>query len=578
MIDTPTNNWCTFNTLAKMPATGAAAISEGNLKIISSSWGGFKSSFVVPKTGKFYCEVYVGGTTDGSNTNVSGLVPGIQDHYTDTGVYAWFSNDGTVRYSNSDLTTTTAPDTGDIMSWYVNDGEVKIYLNNVLKYTYSTNLSAVDDDYFFYTQSVGASHFATVNFGQDSSFAGVKTAQNNDDDGDATADWYYAPPTGVASLCADNLSDPEIALPGDYFNTLIWAGDGSGARSFTGVGFQPDFVWAKGRSLDYSHSLYDSIRGGGANAELVSNSDVGEGGSNNDQYGYLSSIDSDGFTTASGTSANNYFNHSSYTYLSWNWKAGGAPTADNSAGAGAVPTAGSVVIDGSNLGSALAGTIAAKKISANTTSGFSIVEYVGVASDTSTVAHGLSVAPDLVIVKRIDASAYWIVGSPELGTDTYPRNVYLNDTAAEQNDQMWGAQPSASVFSIRSSTSLNASSGEYIAYCFNSIEGYSKVGTYTGNANADGTFVYCGFRPAYVLVRAINATTNWNVANNKSPAFNVVNLYLTPNTSAAESAEAFADFTANGFKFRNTATSFNAAYDYMFYAIAESPFKTSNAR
>ncbi|MDP6772232.1 MAG: hypothetical protein QF704_16120, partial [Anaerolineales bacterium] len=334
-------------------------LSEGNLKLVTASgWRGARSTFVVPKTGKFYAEFLADGASTGSE-RVFGLTPGNQDSYTDTGVYAWFSDNSTIRYSNADLTnSSTAVVTGDIAAIYVNDGEVKLYRNNTLEYTFATNLSAVDDDYFFYAMSAGTTAEINANFGQDSSFAGEKTAQNNDDDGDATADWYYAPPTGVESLCTDNLSDPEIALPGDHFNTVLYTGTGSGStNAITGVGFAPDFIWLKDRSTTTHHGLFDVIRGTGQ--RLVSNLGTAE----DTQASMLSVFGTDGFTTS------DHHNTVSNNHVSWNWKAGGAPTATNSAGAGNVPTAGSVKINGANSGAALAGTIPATKISANTTSG-----------------------------------------------------------------------------------------------------------------------------------------------------------------------------------------------------------------
>jgi len=583
MIDTPTNNWCTFNPLAPMWSTigNSPTLSEGNLKVVSptSSWRGARSTFVVPKTGKFYCEVYVGGTTNASNTNVSGLVPGNQDNYTDTGVYAWFSNDGTVRYSNSDLTTTTGPTTGDIMSWYVNDGEVKIYLNNSLVYTYSTNLSAVDDDYFFYTQCNGSSHFATANFGQDSSFSGVLTAQNNDDDGDATADWYYAPPTGVESLCSDNLSDPSIADPTKHFNTITWAGSG-GDRDFTGVGFSPNLVWQKSRTDTWQHNLTDSVRGVGKSL----NSDSTNSEESNNNAGYLDSFDADGFSTVSGSSNNNWWNQSGNNYVAWNWKAGGTPTVDNSAGAGNTPTAGSVKIDGANLGSALAGSIAATRLSANTTSGFSIVGYTstgGGSPGTQTVAHGLSVAPDMIIVKQYSAgySYDWTVYSKPVGNT---KRLVLNSNAAQATAGDWeDTTPSASVFTIGNGTSrTNDGSSTYIAYCFHSVDGYSKVGSYEGNNHStDGTFIYTGFRPAFVMIKNIDASFNWILYDNKRSTYNINIGTFFPNTSAAEDAGGEGlDFLSNGIKLHSAYGYTNDANTYIYLAFAESPFKTSNAR
>jgi len=532
-------------------------MSEGNLKVVSSStWRGARSSFVVPKTGKFYCEVYVGGTTDASNTNVSGLTPGNQDNYTDTGVYAWFSNDGTVRYSNADLTTTTGPDTGDIMSWYVNDGEVKIYLNNSLVYTYGTNLSAIDDDYFFYTQCSGSSHFATVNFGQDSSFAGVLQAQNNDDDGDATADWYYAPPTDVESLCSDNLSDPEIALPGENFNTILWTGTDGGGRAFTGVGFQPDFVWAKNRDDSWGSTLVDSVRGGN---EVLSSDHWGAEVTNNNN-GWIDSFDSDGFTVIAGASNAAWWNLSGDDFVAWNWKAG------------------------TTFDPATAGTVVTGSGSSNATAGFSIVGYEGTGA-AMTIGHGLSSAPELILVKNRDADDAWSVycASNTAAPETEYLVLNTDATTVDSVDRWNDALPSSSVFTVGDGVGVNTDDEDYIAYCFHSVDGYSKVGSYVGNANADGPFTYTGFKPEYLMVKKTDSIwgASWIIRDNARTPYNLIKTILKADSVDAEVVDTrySIDFLSNGFKTRDADSDCNGSgLTYIFLAFAESPFKTSNAR
>jgi len=535
--DTPTNNWCVYNPLAKMPDTGAAAVSEGNLKIISSSWGGFKSSFKVPKTGKFYCEVYVGGTTDGSNTNVSGLVPGIQDHYTDTGAYAWFSDNGVVRYSNSDLTTTTGPDTGDIMSWYVNDGEVKIYLNNSLVHTYSTNLSAVDDDYYFYTQCTGSSHFATVNFGQDSSFAGVLTAQNNDDDGDTTADWYYSPPSGVSALCSKNLTDNTIDDPTLYFNTVIYTGTGT-THNVTGVGFDPDFLWGKSRSGTDSHELYDKVRG--ATKRLVSDTYAGE---NTESY---QSFITDGFAWSAGGNCNT----STATNVAWCWKANGSGSANTE---GNTDTT----------------------ISANTTSGFSIIDGCDSLNDDDTFGHGLDSAPNMVFLKRVDDIGSWRVFYTGI---TSGSTLILNTDAAVASDSACIKSVSSTLITSEGSgTGASEGSGQNVAYAWHSVQGFSKIGTYIGNGSTDGTYIHLGFRPAFVMLKRTDSTGNWGIHDNKRDVDNVIFKGLIANDTDADDDHDFMDFTANGLKLRSSSSNRNGdGATYVYISFAEAPFFNSN--
>ena len=341
----------------------------------------------------------------------------------------------------------------------------------------------------------------------------------------------------------DNLSAPEIALPGDNFNTIIWSGAQSGSsapdRSFTGVGFQPDFVWSKSRSNANQHNLQNSVATLGDSL----NSDATAVAGDTKGSGYLSSLDSDGFTSTAGASGVINWDESGRTYVAWNWKAGGAPTVDNSAGAGAVPTAGSVKIDGSNLGSALAGDIAATRLSANTTAGFSIVKFQNNATSGATVAHGLGVTPELIITKMIDGTYSWYTYCKYMDA-TAPEDYYmeLNETGGKADSATDGwndTLPTSSVFSLGDGGSNSLGSKNVIAYCFTSIEGYSKVGSYEGNGNVDGTFIYCGFKPACIIVKdADTSARNWFIFDNKRSSYNVVDDKLYPNLSIAETTPA----------------------------------------
>ena len=289
----------------------------------------------------------------------------------------------------------------------------------------------------------------------------------------------------------------------------------------------------------------------------------------------LLTFDSDGFSIGTDNSCN----ESGNTIVAWDWKAGGGPTTDNVEAAGATPTAGSVKIDGSNLGSALAGTIAATRLSANTTSGFSIVKYTGTGS-LATVAHGLSQAPELIIVKQIPTSSNWAVGATPVYSGWTGRAGELNSTGAKSSssDYWDDTPPSPSVFTIGTELNVNESGDELIAYIFHSVEGYSKVGSYEGNGNLDGTFVYTGFSPAFVMTKSVDSTSDWQMFDNKRVGYNVDNYELEANDVAAEDTSTeFIDIVSNGFKNRDT-TDPNVAETYLYIAFAESPFKYSNAR
>ena len=341
------------------------------------------------------------------------------------------------------------------------------------------------------------------------------------------------------------IDNPEL-----YFQTVLWTGNGSSSRSITLDGsedMQPDWTWIKARAGSegtQQHYLYDSVRG--ATKYLQSSTTNAEGTKSNG----LSAFASDGFTIGD----DNANNGSSTTYVAWNWKAGNSSGSSNS--------------DGS----------ISSTVSVNTTAGFSIVSYTGTGSAT-TVGHGLGVAPKLIIVKRRDSSANWFVGSDSLGWTKY---LYLDLTeAAETNAGAWNnTSPTSSVFSIGTFGNVNASSGTYIAYCFSEKKGYSKIGTYTGNGNADGTFVYTGFAPAFVLSKCTSHTgENWNINDNKRPGSNVIQNALLPDSNAAEVTASFQalDILSNGFKWRGTNDRVNASgKSYLYMAFAESPFVNAN--
>ncbi|MDP6586163.1 MAG: hypothetical protein QF535_16045, partial [Anaerolineales bacterium] len=232
----------------------------------------------------------------------------------------------------------------------------------------------------------------TFNFGQDSSFHGLETAQGNQDD-NGIGDFYYEPPSGFLALCTSNLAAPEIADPTAHFNTTIWTGDTSTyptSRSLTGVGFKPDFVWAKVRSTTGNSSLYDAVRG----AEEYLASSESDGETNQPGSGYLTSFDSDGSSWADGASNGNNYNQNAATYVSWNWKGDG--------------TAGGTLNQDGSIDS---------YVNVNTTAGFSIVKYTSPGSDSDeTIGHGLSQRPDMVMVKNRDSAYNWDVWTPALSS------------------------------------------------------------------------------------------------------------------------------------------------------------------
>jgi hypothetical protein len=332
-----------------------------------------------------------------------------------------------------------------------------------------------------------------------------------------------------------------------YFNTILYTGTGA-TRSITGAGFQPDWVWIKERSASASdHNLSDAVRGAGK--ALFSNTTGAEYDYGTGTGGNLRSFDSDGFSlgTASQTNANGT------TYASWNWKANGAGVSNN------------------------AGTISST-VSANTTSGFSIVSYTGNGTSGATVGHGLGVAPAFTIVKnRSTGGRNWQGFHQSLGNT---KTHLLNSTEVPRtNAVFWNnTSPTSTLITLGNDADVNESGQTFIAYCFAEVKGYSKFGSYTGNGSTDGTFIYTGFKPAYIMIKVTSTADNWNVLDNKRDPENTGSeLVLYPDLNNSEGAAVRGDFLSNGFKCRTTNVSVNASgATYIYAAFAENPLVGTN--
>ena len=340
--------------------------------------------------------------------------------------------------------------------------------------------------------------------------------------------------------------------PSAYFQTALYTGNGS-TQNITNDGnsdLKPDLVWTKCRSGASHHTNVDSSRGAGiqfypnlANAE--------------ETVSGVSAFLTDGFSLGNNGTANS----DGATYVAWQWKANAGTTV-------------SVTESGNNPG----GTH-----QANTTSGFSIVTYTGTGA-TGTVTHGLGVAPNMILVRNRDVGDPWAVYYGD-ATDY----LVLNDTAATVDNAAWwnDTAPSSTVFTVSTDHSVNADGEDYSAYCFAEKQGFSKFGSYVGNGNADGAFVYLGFAPAWLLIKRFDAgATNWNLYDNKREssgggfaAGQDASRRLFPNNTEAESANTVADemqFTSNGFKLRGTQGSLNGSgNEFIYMAFAESSFVTS---
>jgi hypothetical protein len=329
----------------------------------------------------------------------------------------------------------------------------------------------------------------------------------------------------------------------EYFNTKTYTGTGS-SNSQTDIGHQPDLVWVKSRSAGWDHEWYDAVRGVGKSLSSVTTS-----AESNSPQG-VTAFDSDGFTvgTRSGVNENNS------TYASWNWKANGAGSANT---------------DGSINST----------VSANTTSGFSIVSYTGTGAN-ATVGHGLGVTPKMIIVKNLIDAEPWIVYHAGIdATAPQDYHVRLNTTDARVDEAaIWNdTAPTSSIFSLGSSGAPNGSGDNHIAYCFAEKTGYSKFGSYVGNGNADGTFVYTGFKPAFVMTKEWEGASDWYINDTKRD-FNGNDASLLANTSGAEftSSSLNVDMLSNGFKLRSANPSTNEVAGYIYMAFAEAPLVGTN--
>lgn len=584
--DSPTNNFCIINALTDV---SDIALAEGNTNITNTtdSWPTVRGTFGAT-SGKWYYEVansdqtrwqagwatgeFINGTTF-ATTIADSLLAHSEDPLK---VYDF----GTKRDINGD----PSFDTSDILQVAIDIDAGKFWLG--INNTWVNNsggsagnpasgtneLETFTAGTTMYPSFLANGANLTVNFGQDSSFAGAKTAQNNSDQ-NGRGDFYYTPPAGYLALCTANLPEPTISplngkQPSDYFNTVLYTGDDS-TNAITGVGFQPDLVWLKNRDYAVNHRLYNALTYGGPYSAGASGSKYLKPNANTgDTAGTansLISLDSDGFTVHGSGGETNDLNEK---YVAWNWLAGNGTTT-NDASATGVGSTDSVY-------------------SVNTTAGFSIVTYTGTGSAT-TIAHGLGVKPNTIWIKRRTVADYgnWsiYVDSPNMGAG---KSIYfdLDNAAGTSSSMMNDTEPTSSVFTVNTSSGTNTNTHEYIAFCFSNVEGYSKFGEFAGNGDAsgdfDGPFVFTGFRPAWLMWKRTNDTNQWVMNDAKRNPNNPNNQVLYANLTDADSTGEgiVTDFVSNGFKLR-TGTNGNANTNnstYIYMAFAEMPFKYANGR
>ena len=574
VVDTPTpygtdtgvggsvrGNYCTLNPLFIPLGTTYYSITNGNLNAAGTSVansGDVIGTISTGFTGKYYFESTMTGV-DGSGyvivgaSDVQQIMDALSNNYLGALSKSYGYNSSGVKVNNNaNLAYGATFATGDVIGVAIDCDNGAIYFskNNTWQ-TSGVPTSGASKTGAAYTWTGGTQNMIPQ-------IAVYRTGSIADNNFGQRA-FTYTAPTGFKTLCTTNLPTPTIGATaatqaGKYFTPTLYTGAGGSSNQPITVGFQPDFVWLKARNQAYEHILSDSVRGAGkiiysslGNAEATVSNFV--------------SFDSGGFTlNASGASS---FNASAEPYVSWNWKGGGTAATNNS------------------------GSISSQ-VSVNPTAGFSVVTYTGVTPYPQTIGHGLGVAPSMIIIKnRSRSSTDWAVYHSSLGNT---KGLYLNTTATSVTDiGFWNnTTPTSSVFSTGNGMgyAVNATTDNYVAYCFAPIEGYSAFGIYRGNGSTDGQFVHTGFKPAFVMIKTTTlASQNWYVLDSVRDTYNLTANKLFPNAASAENAAPnnsttnALDFLSNGFKLRTTNDGTNKNGDaYIYACFAQNPFKYSLAR
>jgi len=564
MLDTPTfnssSNGGNFATLGPLWKTPDMTFSEGNLKANTTTNNrGVMSNWEVPDGDKWYWEIYP--TIASGEQWLVGINYATVNFTSDRGGRAtgvsYDSFDGKKRVDNNTASSYGSSwATGDIIGIAVDrvNDTIQFYKNGSGQGT--IDISGINNTEFFPWCGCGGGsgdNIIVYNFGQDGTFAGSTTAGGNSDD-TGYGNFKYSVPSGFKALCTGNLPIADAVDPAqtddDYpqklFNAIAYSGDGGG--SFT-TGFQPDLVWVKRRDGSQSNGLFDSSRG---TSKVLNSDGTGEEATSSG----LTSFDSTGYTMG------NFYNQSGNTYVSWSWRANGGTTSTDSNGS------------------------VSSTVQADPSGSFSMVKFIGNISGagTATVGHGLNKAPSLIMNFCYDDLGggdgnRWVRSD---GLTNWNYVLKLNGNAAPLDKSGNGnmSAPTSTVFSINNTDILGAGSQKIISYCFANSD-WIKSGKYEGNGNADGPFVYTGFRPALVVNKRIDSTGHWLVHDDARDTYNPSKEILLWSGGDAEfnSANDRVDFLSNGFKMRSSNTGINGSgNDYIYLAMAHNPFKYATAR
>tara|TARA_B100000424_G_scaffold211947_1_gene169401 strand:- start:18 stop:1781 length:1764 start_codon:yes stop_codon:yes gene_type:complete len=577
-----TINFQAQSLISTVTPAGGNLFFDGSTLNPSNYEGGVVCNFGM-KGGKWYWETYLSGggsPSAGRDWNVGFAPYSTASKSIDEGTYGLHLGNGSsatlsgygytqypsgtigIRHNNSTSSFGSAHTSGDVLGHALDldNGTWIIYKNGSSLGTAATGIDT-SLTYFAVVAAQGGtiSNFdITCNFGQDSTFGGALSAGGNSD-GNGFGDFKYSVPSGYLACSTANLSissdiDPaqtDDDYPQKQFNVVTYTGNGS-TNAITGLGFQPDLVWAKVRNTASNGGLVDSSRG--SNKVLFSSVTNAEATSAD-----ISSFDSDGFTLSGSGSYTANFNGSSNTYVAWCWRANGGTTTSDSSGDITVTR------------------------QTNDAAKFSILTYTGNGSSGSTIAHGLGVKPAMTIIKQRNSSNGWNVWHQGYNNGDYDSFGELNSNSSWYANQgsngPYTTDPTTSLLTLTAYGQVNGSSNTYVAYVWADVEGFQKFGSYVGNGNADGAFIYTGFRPRMIFLKRTDSSGSWHVFDTARNTFNPVDTYLlwdTDGTDDTASSNSI-DFLSNGFKIRNNAAGLNTSGgDYVYGAWGDVPFKYNN--
>ena len=574
VIDTPTNSFCTLNRIT--PAV-THSITEANLQTTNSSGthGGTTATFNYPTSGKWFHEVRI-MAEDSSGGQGVGI--GNQIHRTTStwgnyaNLVAYLSNGNKfIETGSTTYTGASAHNAGDIIgvAFDADNQTLEFFHDGTGQGSIPTSeMDGVLDFNNLCPIAFGRNMGQIFNFGQDSTFAGNESAGSNSDT-NGNGSFKFAVPSGYAALCTANFPDPAIdpnddETPDQYFDTILYqAATSDGTYTRGSIAFTPDWSWIKNRDNAERNLWADVIRGNTSMTDkwLVSDSNVAEG--TNGVSGTTFSVTSSGyqFVETSIGAGELFFNNR--LYVGWNWKAGTSQSFSGESG----------TLDST--------------VSSSSEAGFSIVKYTGGSDER--VKHGMGTGniPEMIMVKSLSDTSNWAVYHVGLSANHF---LELNSNASQQsgsNPRFQGtggvSVPTDTYFFVNnySGSTTNNSSSNYIAYCFHSVDGYSKISTYKGNGSTDGTFVFTGFRPAWLMIKRFDSgSESWNIVDNKRNPLNGAKTLLRADVVNQEvDATNGVDLLSNGFKVRDNIGNYNtSSADYLYMAFADQPFKYSNAR